>query len=64
MERYLTVEDIAKQFQVSEVTVRRWLKSGDLRAAKMGKSWRIKQSDADALYESKVQNPAEKENEG
>jgi excisionase family DNA binding protein len=54
-QKYLTVEEAAKQFQVSEFTIRRWIKDGSLRAAKIGKSWRIKQADLDAFYEKRVQ---------
>lgn len=54
-QRYLTVEESAKEFQVSEATIRRWIKSGDLRAAKIGKSWRIKRDDLDAFYEKRAQ---------
>ena len=54
-QRYLTVEESAKEFQVSEATIRRWIKAGDLRAAKIGKSWRIKREDLDAFYEKKAQ---------
>lgn len=38
---YLTVADVAKQLQISEDTVRRWIKSGKLPALKIGKEWRI-----------------------
>jgi excisionase family DNA binding protein len=46
---YLTVEDVAKQLQVSTYTVRRWLKSGKLPAIKLGKEWRISPDDLEAF---------------
>ena len=55
MEKWLTVEEVAQQCQVSEVTVRRWISAGDLRAAKLGKGWRVKPDDLNAFYESRVQ---------
>ena len=40
-ERPLTVKDVAKYLQISEPTVFRLLKSGELPAAKIGRQWRI-----------------------
>lgn len=55
MEKWLTVGEVAEQCQISEVTVRRWISAGDLRAAKLGKGWRVKPEDLEAFYESRVQ---------
>ncbi|MCF8038969.1 MAG: helix-turn-helix domain-containing protein [Desulfohalobiaceae bacterium] len=55
MDKWLTVEEVANQCQVSSLTVRRWINAGELRAAKLGKSWRIKPEDLDAFYEGRVQ---------
>lgn len=60
MEKWLTVQEVAKQCQISEVTVRRWISSGELRAAKLGKGWRIKPEDLEAFYEKRVQGADEK----
>lgn len=38
---YQTVKDVADLLKVSEVTVRRWIKDGELRAIDIGKGWRI-----------------------
>ncbi|MBS3780213.1 MAG: helix-turn-helix domain-containing protein [Desulfovermiculus sp.] len=54
MEKWLTAEEVANQCQVSTLTVRRWINAGDLRAAKLGKSWRVKPEDLDAFYENRV----------
>jgi len=55
MQKKLTIREVAEMYQVSDATVNRWIKQGKLRAAKVGKSWRIDQKDADAFYEAHVQ---------
>lgn len=42
---WLTPNEVAKQLQVCYETIRRWLESGKLKGYKMGKQWRIKESD-------------------
>ncbi len=55
---YLTVADVARQLQISEDTVRRWLKSGKLPALKIGKEWRIDPDDLKTfLAQSRKQPP-------
>jgi excisionase family DNA binding protein len=44
MERYLTVDETADTLRVHADTVRRWLRSGRLRAVKFGKAYRIPES--------------------
>ena len=44
MERYLTVDETADTLRVHADTVRRWLRSGRLRAVKFGKVYRIPES--------------------
>jgi len=44
-ERLLTIADIAERDRVSEKTVRRWIKSGELIAHKLGGQWRISEAD-------------------
>ncbi len=46
MEKLFTLKETAKILRVSERTIMRYLKSGKLKASKVGK-WRIKQSDLD-----------------
>ena len=46
MEKLLTLKETAKILRVSERTIMRYLKSGKLKASKLGQ-WRIKQSDLD-----------------
>ena len=44
-DRYQTVQELALRLEVAEATVRRWIKSGDLRAIAIGKGWRIADTD-------------------
>lgn len=44
MEKFLTVKEFAKVLRVTERTVFNYLKSGQLKAKKVGK-WRIKESE-------------------
>jgi excisionase family DNA binding protein len=47
-ERYLTVEDVAERLQISDWTVRDWLKSGKLIGFQPGgrrAGWRVRESD-------------------
>lgn len=46
---YLTVKEVADTFRVCTKTVRRWIKSGELPATRMGRDWRIARSDLRAL---------------
>ena len=45
MEKFLTVEEAALALQVNTDTVRRWLRQGELKGRKLGRIWRIAQSD-------------------
>jgi len=44
MEKLFTLKETAKILRVSERTIMRYLKSGKLKASKLGQ-WRIKESD-------------------
>jgi len=44
MDKLLTLKETAKILRVSERTIMRYLKSGKLKASKVGR-WRIKESD-------------------
>jgi len=41
----LTIEQTAKHVQVSDKTIRRWIKAGDLVAHRFGRQWRISSAD-------------------
>jgi excisionase family DNA binding protein len=46
-ERLLTVSEVASMMRVSNMTVYRLIKSGQLGAIRVGKNYRIRQSDVD-----------------
>jgi excisionase family DNA binding protein len=46
--RFLTPAEVAEQLRVSSMTVYRLIKSGELRAARIGKSYRLLPEDVDA----------------
>ena len=48
-EELLTVEEAAARLKVDVETVRRWLRSGQLRGLKLGRMWRIPESALTAL---------------
>ncbi len=53
----LTVSQAAKYLQLSEKTVRRLIKNGDLQASRIGtRTWRIRASDIDKYIESLRRN--------
>jgi excisionase family DNA binding protein len=45
----MTVSQIASIFQVSKYTVREWIKSGELEAAKFGREWRASREEVTAF---------------
>src|SRR5215212_1012982 len=52
-EQLLSLEDVASRLQVSDQTVRRWIKSGKLAAYKPGLQWRIKPSDLEDFLQAR-----------
>lgn len=46
---YLTVKEVSDTFRVCPKSVRRWIKSGQLPATRMGRDWRIARTDLKAL---------------
>jgi len=52
----LTVTEVAQVLRLGETTVREMIKRGELPAVKVGKSYRIKQSDVDALLSTSPQS--------
>jgi excisionase family DNA binding protein len=55
-DRLLTVAEVAATMRVSNMTVYRLIKNGDLPALRVGKNYRIRESDVDAyLSERSVQ---------
>jgi excisionase family DNA binding protein len=47
-DRLLTVAEVAATMRVSNMTVYRLIKNGDLPALRVGKNYRIRESDVDA----------------
>ncbi len=45
MPQWMRVETIAKELDVSEATVRNWIREGKLKAAKFGRDYRIRKED-------------------
>lgn len=50
-ETYYTTQEVAKRFKVTYLTVFRWIKSGKLKAFKVGKQYRVKQEDLETFLE-------------
>jgi excisionase family DNA binding protein len=48
---FLTPQEVSDLLQVSVYTVRRWIKQGELPAYKVGRLWRINESDLDKWLE-------------
>jgi excisionase family DNA binding protein len=46
--RFLTPQEVADHLRVSSMTVYRLIKSGDLRAVRVGKAYRLLEDDVDA----------------
>ncbi len=57
----LTKEDVAKRLQISPLTVGNWLRSGKLKGIKVGRLWRIRESDLKAFLNFEVEHESAKE---
>lgn len=53
-DRLLTVVEVAGLMRVSNMTVYRLIKSGDLRAIRVGKNFRIRESDVDGYLSGRA----------
>lgn len=49
--RFMTVQEVADLMRVSSMTVYRLIKSGDLRAVRVGRSFRVREDDVNAYLE-------------
>ena len=54
----LTAAEVADLMRVSKMTVYRLIKAGELPAVRVGKSYRIFESDLDAYLESRTIGPS------
>lgn len=52
--KYYTTKSVAELFECHENTILKWIKDGKLPAFRIGRGWRIKQSDLDKF--TKPQN--------
>lgn len=53
-ERLLTVAEVARTMRVSNMTVYRLIKSGQLRAIRVGKNYRIRESEVERYLHERV----------
>lgn len=56
--RYLTVQEVADLMRVSTMTVYRLIKSGDLAAVRVGRSFRVRSDDVDAYLGARYTHPS------
>ncbi len=57
-DEYLSPAQVAEELQVTTVTVRRWIASGELSAAKAGpRKWRIRRADVSQMLSPEAQRP-------
>jgi excisionase family DNA binding protein len=56
-DRYQTVQELAERLDVSEATVRQWIRGGALRAIDIGKGWRIAETDLAAFLKARETLP-------
>jgi len=56
-ERYLSLQEVGDELGVSDQTVRRWVKSGELAAYKPGKEYRIRGSALEEFLASREVHP-------
>lgn len=48
--KYLSVAEVALMFGVKKLTVRQWIKNGEINATKIGQKWFFRQEDIDQLF--------------
>jgi len=52
MERVYTLEEIAKELQLNIQTVTKYVRQGKIRGTKIGRIWRVSESDLQAFWKS------------
>lgn len=58
IEKFLTTEQVANILQVHPFTILKFLKAGKFRGVKLGRVYRIKESDVQAFLESRMTRSA------
>lgn len=53
-DRLLTVREVAEAIRVSNMTVYRLIKAGDLNAIRVGRNFRIRESDVDRFLDDRA----------
>lgn len=56
-ERLLTAAEVADQLRVSTMTIYRLIRSGELPAVRVGRNYRVRQSDLDVYLEQQIVEP-------
>jgi putative resolvase len=51
--RFYTVKEVCEVLKIKPLTVYRWLKAGKLKAVKIGKSYRVEQSEFEKFISKK-----------
>ncbi|MBW0158423.1 helix-turn-helix domain-containing protein [Sedimentimonas flavescens] len=54
-EQLLTIPEAAELLRVSIKSIRRWIESGELSAAKLGNQWRIRPQDLDRFVRDRLE---------
>jgi excisionase family DNA binding protein len=57
-DKLLTPPQVAAHLQVNERTVTQWLRKGHLRGFKIGKEWRVSESDLSAFLDKSANIPS------
>ena len=53
--RYLTANEVAERLRVHPKTVLGWIRNGELKAVRVGKSWQLLEPDVLAFVESSTE---------
>lgn len=51
--KFMTPQEVAEHLRVSKMTVYRLLKSGELPSVRIGRSWRVRESDVHAFLKAR-----------
>jgi excisionase family DNA binding protein len=56
---FLSPETVAERLELDPGVVRRWIREGKIKASKLGRLWRVKESDFEAFAEKGFVNEVE-----
>lgn len=57
MDKLYTVEEVSKMLNIHPNTIRLWLKNGNLKGLKVGRYWRVKDSQLQEFTKEKEGEP-------